>query len=64
MNSQILAIIKIIFVYNALNDGWKLNILSNNKYEFTKAISEINADINNPIFIKEFINRNLNISPI
>lgn len=64
MNNQILTIIKIIFVYNALNDGWKLNILSNNKYEFTKPISKINADINNIIFIKEFINKNLNISHI
>lgn len=49
---------KMVFLCNALNDGWSIKKLQNNKYEFKK-----NKDIliKNEIDIEEFIKNNLNI---
>ena len=47
---------KMVFLCNAINDGWSVKKLSNNKYEFIK-----NKDIKKEIDVEEFIRNNLNI---
>jgi hypothetical protein len=49
---------KMVFICNALNDGWTIKKINNNKYEFIK-----NKDIliKKEIDIEEFIKDNMNI---
>ena len=49
---------KMIFLCNALNDGWTIKKLKNNKYEFIKNKEKL---IKKEIDIEEFIKNNLNI---
>lgn len=52
------AIQKMVFLCNALNDGWSIKKLNNNKYEFIKNKDKL---IKKEIDIEEFIKNNLNI---
>lgn len=49
---------KMVFLCNALNDGWSIKKLNNNKYEFVKNKDKL---IKKEIDIEEFIKNNLNI---
>ena len=49
---------KMVFLCNALNDGWSIKKINNNKYEFIKTKEEL---IKKEIDIEEFIKNNLNI---
>lgn len=49
---------KMVFLCNALNDGWSIKKLNNNKYEFIKNKDKL---IKKEIDIEEFIKNNLNI---
>lgn len=49
---------KMVFLCNALNDGWSVKKLNNNKYEFIKNKEKL---IKKEIDIEEFIKNNLNI---
>lgn len=56
-----------IFLFNALNDGWTIKKLDNNQYEFIKNKNNFNCskkiylDSN---FLNNFINNNLKIENI
>ena len=52
---------KMIFLCNALNDGWSIKKLKNNKYEFIKNKDQL---IKKEIDLEEFIKYNLNIENI
>ena len=52
---------KMIFLCNALNDGWTIKKLKNNKYEFIKNKEQV---IKKEIDLEEFIKFNLNIENI
>tara|TARA_A100000164_G_C21796355_1_gene718371 strand:+ start:170 stop:331 length:162 start_codon:yes stop_codon:yes gene_type:complete len=39
--NNIIYILKFIIIYNALNDGWKIKKINNNKYIFSKKIVDI-----------------------
>ena len=50
-----------VFLCNALNDGWSIKKLSNNSYEFIKDKDKL---IKKEIDIEEFIKNNLNIEKL
>jgi len=52
---------KMIFICNALNNGWTIKKLKNNKYEFIKNKEKL---IKKEIDIEEFIKNNLNIEKL
>ena len=52
---------KMIFLCNALNDGWSIKKLKNNNYEFIKNKDKL---IKKEIDLEEFIKYNLNIENI
>lgn len=39
--NNIIYILKFIIIYNALNEGWKIKKINNNKYIFSKKIVDI-----------------------
>ncbi len=49
---------QMVFLYNALNDGWSIKKINNKKYEFIKNKDKL---IKKEIDIEEFMKNNLNI---
>jgi hypothetical protein len=47
---------KMVFIYNALNDGWTVKKIDNNKFELLKDKGKIKKEIMLDECIKNFIN--------
>lgn len=58
MESEYKDIQKMIFIFNALNDGWIVKKIDNNKFELTKDNEIITKEIILDECIKKFIKRN------
>lgn len=52
---------KMIFVYNALLDGWTVKMIEKDKFEFVKKKEAIKREVNLTDYLKKFIQYNLNI---
>jgi hypothetical protein len=56
---------KMVFIYNALNDGWDISKKGENRYEFKKNIEqeseEIKREINLDDYLKKFLKMNLSL---
>jgi hypothetical protein len=46
---------KMIFIYNAVNDGWTTSILSDGRYEFKKQDQRVTSDECLDEYLKRFI---------
>lgn len=53
IDSSILHIVKMTFIYSAIMDGWRVEKLSNNKFIFSK------KNITKHITLQSFINKHL-----
>ena len=57
---------KMVFIYNALNDGWEVKKKSDNKYLFRKNINEMSEEVKKEInlddYLRKFLQFNLNIN--
>tara|TARA_B100000131_G_C17854439_1_gene507342 strand:+ start:104 stop:301 length:198 start_codon:yes stop_codon:yes gene_type:complete len=65
MNNKEISIM--LFIYNALNDGWIVKKLRENEYEFIKNINNNNYLKNiylDDNFLNNFINNNLKLENI
>ena len=51
---------KMIFIYNAIQDGWEVKINKNNIYTFSKK-HENKKEIFNDSYLIDFIKKNVNI---
>ena len=47
---------KMVFIYNALNDGWTVRKIDNNKFELLKDKEKIKKEIILDECIKNFVN--------
>jgi hypothetical protein len=52
---------KMVFVFNALNDGWTVKKIDNDKYEFLKDKEKMKEEIVLEDYLKNFIKYNINI---
>jgi hypothetical protein len=52
---------KMVFVFNALNDGWTVKKIDNDKYEFLKDKEHMKEEIILEDYLKKFIQCNINI---
>lgn len=50
---------KMIFIYNALSDGWTVKPCGNNEFDFIKSTKKIKKRMNS---LKDFINQNLTLA--
>jgi hypothetical protein len=55
---------KMVFVFNALNDGWTVKKIGNDKFEFLKDGEQIKKEIILEDYLKKFIKYNINIENI
>ena len=53
MDSEYKDIQKMIFIFNALNDGWTVRKIDNNKFELIKNNEIITKEINNKKYLFE-----------
>ena len=63
-NLNIIEFQKMIFIYNALKDGWSVKMINNGKYEFKKSKSNIKKELLLEDYLNKFIEYNLNINNI
>jgi len=52
---------KMIFIYNAVNQGWTIRMIEKDKFEFTKSTESIKREVNLTDYLKKFIQYNMNI---
>jgi hypothetical protein len=50
---------KMIFIYNALVNGWTVKCIGKDKFEFLKPTSQLKKEINSDNCLKHFIKENL-----
>jgi hypothetical protein len=62
LSNEIIYLQKMIFVFNAILSGWTVKILEHNTFEFTK--DSTNQEVNLDTYIKDFVEKNLNINNI
>jgi len=55
---------KMIFIWNALDNGWTVSKINSNIYQFKQKHSEIGKKINLNITLLDFVESNLNINKI
>lgn len=46
---------KMVFIYNAVNDGWIVNLLPDGRYEFNKDDQRVTSDVCMDDYLKNFI---------
>ena len=60
---DLIKLYKMIFIYNALKNGWAVKMLEDDRFEFKKSKEkEKRINVNN--YLKEFIVQNLDINNI
>lgn len=54
---------KMVFIYNAINDGWSVKKIEKSKYEFTKELNNFKnkKEINFENYLKKFLLFNMSI---
>ena len=52
---------KMIFIYNTLVNGWTVKMLDNNQFQFTNSNKEIRKKYLSKTFLRDFIDKNMNI---
>ena len=55
---------KMLFIYNAINEGWTVKKMENNKYEFKNNNKEIKKEFFLENFLDKFIDKNLSVENI
>jgi hypothetical protein len=55
---------KMIFIYNAINSGWTVRKIKENKYEFKKPKKKIIRNFKLDNYLKEFIKRSADIDSL
>jgi hypothetical protein len=50
---------KMIFIFNALNDGWTVKKLDKDKFEFTKDTEDVKKEIVLEDCVKEYVKFNI-----
>ena len=58
------SIYKMLFIYNAINEGWTVKKLDNDKYEFKNNNKEIKKEFFLENFLDKFIDKNLTVENI
>lgn len=65
MNNNIedtsLTLQKMVFIYNALLEGWTIKMMDKDKFEFIKSTESIKKEVDLADYLRKFIQYNLNI---
>jgi hypothetical protein len=50
---------KMLFIFNALNDGWVVKKINDDRFEFTKDNEQIKKEVNLEECIKKYVKYNI-----
>lgn len=53
---------KMIFIYNAVKQGWTVKMLNNGKFEFKKAKNDVKKEVLLEDYLRKFIMYNLDVA--
>ena len=53
--NSLLKMQEMLFIYNAVLDGWTVRKLDNDKYEFQKALQKVTSDVCLDSYLREFV---------
>ena len=59
-----LSLHKMLFIYNAVLNGWTVKLLSKNNFEFKKNKDNVKKELYLDDYLKHFVKSNLNIDHI
>ena len=62
-NTNVIEMQKMVFLYNAILEGWTVKLLDENRFEFQKDTNKI-KNINLEDYLRKFVLFNLNIDNI
>ena len=63
-NLDLLSLHKMLFIYNAILNGWTVKLISDNNFEFKKNKEDVKKEIYLDDYLKHFAKDNLNIDTI
>ena len=63
-NIDMLSLHKMLFIYNAVINGWTVKLVSKNNFEFNKKKEKVKKEILLDNFLKYFSKNNLDINTI
>ena len=63
-NIDMLSLHKMLFIYNAVINGWTVKLVSKNNFEFKKKKKKVKKEILLDNFLKYFSKNNLDINTI
>lgn len=63
-NIDMLSLHKMLFIYNAVINGWTVKLLSDNNFQFVKNKKKVKKEILLDNFLKYFSKSNLDINTI
>lgn len=55
---------KMIFIYNAITDGWTVRMLDDGRFEFQKERKKVTSDVCMDSFLQNFIKYNMKIDKL
>ena len=61
---DLLSLHKMLFIYNAVLNGWTVKLISKNNFEFKKSKDDVKKEIYLDDYLKQFVKSNLNIDHI
>ena len=64
LNFENTQIQKMVFIFNAVNDGWTVKKLDVDKYEFNMYTEKIKKEIVLDDYLKKFIKNNLDVEKL
>ena len=64
LNFENTQIQKMVFIFNAVNDGWTVKKLDVDKYEFNMDTEKIKKEIVLDDYLKKFIRNNLDVEKL
>ena len=63
-NLNLLSLHKMLFIYNALLNGWIVRKISDDNFEFKKNKEDVKKEIYLDDYLKHFVKDNLNVDQI
>lgn len=64
MQEDFVTLQKMIFIYNALRDGWTVKMLEDGRFEFQKERKKITSDVCMDSYLKTFVTSYMNMDKL
>ena len=60
-NDRVVDLQKMVFIYNAVQNGWKVKKITDDKYVFKKSKDDVSREVYLDEYVSNFLKNNVNI---